>query len=96
MKKYTDKTNNYKTSSWTTMQARLTDAECEQETGVLLLLGRERRGCRPRRDGTIEHDSTDARIDRCRELSGLHTFQERDSLVTVPVPKFRSNHSFPG
>jgi len=72
---YTDKTNNYKTSSWTTMQARQNDVECEhKETGVLLLLGRERRGCRPRRDRIIEHDSTDARIDCYRELPGLHLF----------------------
>jgi len=50
-------------------------ARCGQKaTGVLLLLGRERRGRRPRRDGTIEHDSADARIDGCGELPGLHPF----------------------
>jgi len=81
MRKNTDKIKSDKTRSWTmtttTMQTRHASANCERErkrTGVLLLLVREGRGRRPWGDGTIKHDSADARIDSGRELPGLHPF----------------------
>lgn len=93
--------NKEKARSWTmttkTMQARQTDGKCEQRAiDILMLFWRERRFSPRRVDGAIEHDSADTRIDRRRELPGLHPLQECDSLLAVSVTKFRSNHGLPG